>query len=142
MKVIFDNSAKWIPSQHNEQQYYQNTSMTKLNHTLHINNLSFAYEYVGNNYSKPHITLCLDYSEAIDLKVLEDDINYLTSHGYYVIIATGQTGLDNPIEKMCAKLGIRTKLLYYRGKVCSKFKNSTINTKYGIEESAQLRRLY
>lgn len=94
---------------------------------------------MGKSYTNEHIDIYIDYSDKIDLELVEQDLSYLKNLGYYITVVTGNVQTDNPIDLICQKLGIRTQLLYYRGKISSVNQTKNIITEWNNDFSAQVR---
>ena len=97
---------------------------------------------MGKDYIKPHIDICVDYNETMDIECIKSDLQYLKHKGYYITVITSDVKNDNPIDLICQELGIRTQLLYYRGKISGTYKNKKIVTKWDKEFSNEIREYF
>ena len=97
---------------------------------------------MGKDYIKPHIDICVDYNETMDIECIKSDLQYLKNKGYYITVITSDVKNDNPIDLICQELGIRTQLLYYRGKISGTYKNKKIIIKWDKDFSNEIREYF
>lgn len=124
LRYYFDKSPFWVATKHNGKNSYPNTNMA--NNTLAKQRHCGSYEYKGKRYTLQHVDICVEDTEQIDLSLFESDMKWLLEQNYYITIITGNVNEDNRIELICQKLGIRTNLLYYRGKLAKIYRNENI----------------
>ena len=136
----WNESNKWIPTSHNNKQADKNSNIDYKKHDT--SRVCGSYEYMGESYSKlPHIDIYVDYTSDCNLEIIKEDLKYL-QQSYYITVITGDVKEDNPIDKICSELGIRTQLLYYRNKISQKNKKQKIITCWDNEFSKKVRRYY
>ena len=140
LRDFFNKSPYWEATSHNNKKADANKNFD--NKAVSTNRICGAYEYFGKDYTKEHIDIVLDYSENINLELFKDDIKYLKDHNYYITVITGNVNEDNPVEVICQELGIRTQMLYYRGKLITKYKDKKIITVWDNELSKNVREYF
>ena len=138
LKTFWEHSPYWLPTSHNAK---KRDADKNFNMNIKADRICASYEYMGRNYTLPHINIRIDYNENINIALLKEDLKWLKDK-YYVCVMTGNVNEDNPIDLICQELGIRTQLLYYRGKLVSSYKNKKIITVYDEKMSNQVRRYY
>lgn len=140
LRVFWENSPYWVPTSHNNKKGDLNSNFSNKNYKNE--RICGSYEYMGKDYTKPHIDIHIDYNEDMDTEIIKSDLAYLKSKGYYLTVITGDVKSDNPIDLICQELGIRTQLLYYRGKISGTYKGKKILTSWTQEFSNKVRRRY
>lgn len=141
LKEFWEHSPYWVGTSHNGKKADANKNFSSK--ATSTNRECHAFEYMGKDYIKPHIDIRIDYNNDIDIQILKSDLEYLKSlDKYYITIITGNVKEDNPIDNICKELGIRTQLLYYRGKISGTYKNKNIITKWDNEFSNKIRKYY
>lgn len=140
LRTFCEKSNKWKSTSHNNRHADKNMNFKYENHRRE--RICGSFEYLGKEYiNKPHLNIHIDYNSKCDIKIIEKDLNMLKEK-YYITVITGNVKEDNPIDLICQKLGIRTMLLYYRGKIISKYKDKKIITKYDEKFSNRVREFY
>ena len=133
LRDYWDKSPYYVATSHNNKKADLNKNFN--NETCSNERVCGSYEYMGKDYIKTHIDIRVDYTSDIDIDLLKSDLEYIKSlNKYYITVITGNVNEDNPIDNICAELGIRTQLLYYRGKISAKYKNSSITDELIITE--------
>lgn len=146
MRGYMDRSNKWIPTSHNNKKQDPNTNIKPKNEQFLLKRICGAYEYMGEDYvNKEHINIHIDYSDKniddFDLDLIRQDLSLLKEK-YYITVITGNINDSSELENICKDLGIRTQMLYYRGKLISKYKNKKILTKWDKKFSDKVRKYY
>lgn len=140
LRTFWENSPYWVATSHNNKKGDLNSNFSNKNYKNE--RICGSYEYMGKNYTNPHIDIHVDYTDDINLNILEQDLIYLKTKGYYITVITGDVKTDNPIDLICQKLGIRTQLLYYRNHISGTYKNKPIITKWSESLSRAIRKKY
>lgn len=138
LKTFWEHSPYWLPTSHNAK---KRDADKNFNMNIKADRICASYEYMGHNYTLPHIEIRIDYNEDINIALLKEDLKWLKDR-YYICVITGNVNEDNPVDLVCQELGIRTQLLYYRGKLVSTYKNKNIITKYDEKMSERVREYY
>lgn len=142
MRGYLERSPKWNPTSHNNKKQDPNTNIKPTNEEFLLKRVCGAYEYMGQKWlNLPHLDLFLEYSDQFNLDLFKADIKALNEK-YYITVMVGNVNDKNPIEDICKELGIRTQLLYYRGKLISKYKNKKIISIWDNEFSDRVKKYY
>lgn len=140
LRTFWENSPYWVATSHNNKKGDLNQNFSNKNYKNE--RICGSYEYMGKNYTKPHIDIHVDYNENMDIELIKADLQYLLDKGYYLTVITGDVKTDNPIDLICQELGIRTQLLYYRGKISGTYKKKKILTSWDATFSQFVREYY
>lgn len=85
-----------------------------------VNRPRYSYEYVGIEYStKPHKEIVVDGIENIDMDAMRKYL-YALKQMNYVTVVHNRVKSESMLNVICKDMGIRTELLYIRGKVSKK----------------------
>lgn len=139
LKTFWEHSPYWVATSHNAKKRDPDSNFSNAN--IKEDRICASYEYMGHNYTLPHIEIRIEYTDDINIALLKEDLKLLKQN-HYVCVITGNVNEDNPIDLVCQELGIRTQLLYYRGKLIENYKNKNIITKYDEEMSKKVRKYY
>ena len=139
LKTFWEHSPYWVATSHNAKKRDPDSNFSNVN--IKEDRICASYEYMGHNYTLPHIEIRIEYTDDINIALLKEDLKLLKQN-YYICVITGNVNEDNPIDLACQELGIRTQLLYYRGKLIGNYKNKNIITKYDEEMSKKVRKYY
>lgn len=140
LRDFWEKSPYWVATSHNNKKGDLNSNFSNKNYKNE--RICGSYEYMGKNYLAEHIDIYVDYNDDIDLSLVRSDLKYLKDKGYYITVITGEVKTDNPIDIICQELGIRTQLLYYRGKISKNNASKDIVRKWDITFSEKLRDSY
>lgn len=140
LRTFWENSPYWVATSHNNKKGDLNQNFSNKNYKNE--RICGSYEYMGKDYIKPHIDICVDYNETMDIECIKSDLQYLKNKGYYITVITSDVKNDNPIDLICQELGIRTQLLYYRGKISGTYKNKKIIIKWDKDFSNEIREYF
>lgn len=141
LRDYWDKSPYYVATSHNNKKGDLNSNFNNANYKNE--RICGSYEYMGKDFTKEHIDIRVDFTKDIDMNILREDLKYIQSlNKYYITVITGNVKEDNPIDDVCKELGIRTQLLYYRGKISSKYQNKNIVTKWNEDFSNKIRKFY
>lgn len=140
LRDFWDKSPYWVATSHNNKKGDLNSNFNNKNYKNE--RICGSYEYMGKNYLNEHIDIYVDYNDDIDLSLVKNDLKYLKDKGYYITVITGDVKTDNPIDIICQELGIRTQLLYYRGKISKNNQSKNIITKWDAKVSEHFRNIF
>lgn len=140
LRDFWENSPYWVATSHNNKKGDLNSNFSNKNYKNE--RICGSYEYMGKNYLAEHIDIYVDYNDNIDLSLVRSDLKYLKDKGYYITVITGDVKTDNPIDIICQELGIRTQLLYYRGKISKNNQFKNIIRKWDTALSEKFKNLY
>lgn len=144
LKQHWNNSPKWIATSHNEQKRTDVVGQTdNFTWNYDTDRICGSFEYMGKDYAeKEHIEIYINYSELCDISILKEDL-ILLKEKYHLTVITGNIKEDNPIDKICLELGIRTLLLINKnGEIMSKYKKKKILTSWDNKFSNTVRKAY
>ena len=71
----------------------------------------YSYEYVGEEFSKPHIEFVVDGLSGIDMDEMRKMLIELKKSNYITVVHS-KVRNDTKLTELCHELGIRTELLY------------------------------
>lgn len=140
LREFWKNSPYWVATSHNDKKGDLNRNFSNKNYRNE--RICGSYEYMSKQYLAPHINIYVDYNENMDIALIKSDLIYLKNCGYYITVITGDIKADNPIDLICQELGIRTQLLYYRGKISSCNSTKKIHNSWDEKLSSRIRKHY
>lgn len=146
MRYYMERSDNWRPTSHNNKKMDANKNIRPKNEEFLLKRVCGAFEYMGKDYNdKEHLDIHIDYSDDrindFDLDLIREDLSLLKEK-YYITVVTGNVNDKSELEELCKELGIRTQMLYYRGKMISKYNNKKILTKWDKTFSDKVRKYY
>jgi hypothetical protein len=84
-----------------------------------VNRPCYSYEYVGEEFLKPHMEFAVDGLSDIDMAEMRKMLVELKKSNYLTIVHN-KVRSESALNRLCRELGIRTELLYVHGKVSKK----------------------
>ena len=142
MRHYLERSSLWTPTSHNNKKSDPNSTIKPSNEAQLYRRVCGAFEYIGSKAKDlPHIDMFLEYTEDFDLELFKADLEALNDR-YYITVMVGNVNDPNPIEDICKELGVRTQLLYYRGKLISKYQKKKIISVYDKAFSDKVKKYY
>ena len=79
-----------------------------------VNRPCYSYEYVGEEYLKPHMEFVVDGLSRIDMSEMRRMLTELKKSNYLTIVHN-KVKSESALNRLCRELGIRTELLYIKG---------------------------